>query len=475
MTLNVNDVRFLTGPMSSWEPYRLRREDLIFTRYNGNPSLVGVCARVTSEHEELLVYPDKLIRVRLHRNLALPAFVEMIVHVGEARAFIDGKTKTSAGQVGISGADLKDVPVRLPPLNEQHRIVAKLETVQSNSRRARDALDAVPPLLEKLRQSILAAAFRGDLTKDWREKHPDVEPASELLKRIRIERRKKWEEAELAKMKAKGKSPTDDKWKTKYKEPESIDATGLPELPDGWCWTNVDTVLSGPEDLFDGPFGSALKTSDYQQSGVRVIRLENLANLEFRADKKTYISSAKFESLTRHAVRAGDIIFGSFVEETTRVCVLPELGGPAIAKADCFCVRPDSRILPADVLVFALSTRHARVELTQGIHGATRPRINTGQLRALRVPLPPIKEQKIMQDRIEAALAVVRRLSEGHDNVLANFTALDRAVLAKAFRGELVPQNSNDKPAETSLAREANGAAPRTKKNARKVRGEARS
>src|SRR6185503_10682565 len=124
------------------------------------------------------------------------------------------------------------------------RIVTKLEALQARSRRAREALDAVPPLLEKLRQSILAAAFRGDLTKDWRSKHEDVEPASELLKRIRIERRKKWEEAELAKMKAKGKAPTDDKWKAKYKEPEPVDATGLPELPEGWCWASVDDVTA---------------------------------------------------------------------------------------------------------------------------------------------------------------------------------------------------------------------------------------
>ena len=99
----------------------------------------------------------------------------------------------------------------------------------------------MPPLLEKLRQSILAAAFRGDLTKDWRAKHPDVEPASKLLERIRVERRKKWEEAELAKMKAKGKAPRDDRWKGKYKEPEAVDATGLPGLPEGWAgraWMN---------------------------------------------------------------------------------------------------------------------------------------------------------------------------------------------------------------------------------------------
>ncbi len=100
----------------------------------------------------------------------------------------------------------------------------------------------MPPLLEKLRQSILAAAFRGDLTKDWRAKHKDVEPASKLLERIRVERRKKWEEAELAKMKAKGKAPKGDEWKAKYKEPEPVDATGLPELPEGWCWATLGTV-----------------------------------------------------------------------------------------------------------------------------------------------------------------------------------------------------------------------------------------
>jgi len=104
------------------------------------------------------------------------------------------------------------------------------------------ALDSIRPLLEKLRQSSLAAAFRGDLTKDWRAKHPDVEPASELLKRIRVERQTKWEEAELAKMVAKGKPPKDDRWRAKYEEPKPVDPERLPGLPEGWCWASVDEV-----------------------------------------------------------------------------------------------------------------------------------------------------------------------------------------------------------------------------------------
>ncbi len=104
----------------------------------------------------------------------------------------------------LSGVRIAELTSSDPPLNEQKRIVSRIEELQLRSRRAREALETVPDLLEQLRQSLLAAAFRGDLTKEWRKKNPDVEPASELLKRIRAERRKRWEEAELEKLKAKG-------------------------------------------------------------------------------------------------------------------------------------------------------------------------------------------------------------------------------------------------------------------------------
>src|SRR5690606_18895193 len=116
----------------------------------------------------------------------------------------------------------------------------KIDALTEKSREAREALDEVPQLLAKLRHSILAAAFRGDLTKQWREQNPNVEPASALLQRIREEGRKKWEQAELAKFKAKGKLPPDDKWKSKYGEPEPADTEGLPELPEGWCWASAE-------------------------------------------------------------------------------------------------------------------------------------------------------------------------------------------------------------------------------------------
>ena len=133
----------------------------------------------------------------------------------------------------MSEPNIESLTFWLPPLPEQRRIVAKIEALQERSRKARAALEAIPPLLEQFRQSVLAAAFRGDLTADWRAQHPNVEPASVLLDRIRAERRRRWEEAELAKMQAKGKMPKDEKWKERYKEPEPVDPESLePEVPE---------------------------------------------------------------------------------------------------------------------------------------------------------------------------------------------------------------------------------------------------
>ena len=92
----------------------------------------------------------------------------------------------------ISANALSEIDFPLPPLAEQLRVVAKIEALQERSRNAREALAEVGPLLEQFRQSLLAAAFRGDLTADWRAANPNVEPASELLNRIRQERRQKW-------------------------------------------------------------------------------------------------------------------------------------------------------------------------------------------------------------------------------------------------------------------------------------------
>ncbi|HDZ88195.1 MAG TPA: hypothetical protein ENH38_06210 [Nitrospirae bacterium] len=143
----------------------------------------------------------------------------------------------------IAGSDLRAISIPFAPLNEQKRIVAEIEKQFSRLDEAVAALKRIKANLKRYKASVLKAAVEGKLTEEWREQHPDIEPASELLKRALVERRRKWGETELEKMRAKGKEPKDEKWKIKYKEPAGPDASNLVKLPVGWVWADVGQIV----------------------------------------------------------------------------------------------------------------------------------------------------------------------------------------------------------------------------------------
>lgn len=99
MDMRLSERRYL-DPSEGYEPYQLRRGDLLFTRYNGNPELVGACAAVP-EIDEAVLYPDKLIRARLKPGFHPPYF-EIAVNNGATRRWLRGRVRTTAGQCGIS-------------------------------------------------------------------------------------------------------------------------------------------------------------------------------------------------------------------------------------------------------------------------------------------------------------------------------------------------------------------------------------
>lgn len=208
------------------------------------------------------------------------------------------------------------------------------------------------------------------------------------------------------------------------------------ELPEGWARAALDEVLQDGG-LFDGPFGSNLKTSDYCEAGIRVIRLENLANLRFVGEKRTFISPEKYRALTKHTVAAGDILFGSFVDGDIRVCLLPELDTKAIAKADCFCIRPDDRAIDRKYLVYQLAQSRVRDQLLDDVHGATRPRITTRQLRQLEVLMCPLSEQRRIVAKLEELLGKVDACKQLLERVPELLKRFRHSVLAAACSGRL--------------------------------------
>jgi type I restriction enzyme, S subunit len=300
--------------------------------------------------------------------------------------YVGGSTRLKLTQSGM-----KKAPFPLPPLAEQERIVAKVDSLLARIARAREELGRVPVLVERCKALVLGQTAPSQVTE------------------------------------AEGK--TTNRWK-KRRIADVCNAT------------------------FDGPFGSNLKSSDYVASGVRVVRLENIGSLEFIRDKETYVSLKKFEALKRHKLVAGDVLFSSFIMERIRVCIYPDdLPTNSINKADCFCLRPSPTVCLPQFLAFRLAAPVTYEILSEGIHGATRPRISLSHLKAFTVDLPPVAEQAEIVRRIESAFARLDRATADHALASKLLDNLEQQILAKAFRGELVPQDPDDEPASALLAR----------------------
>ena len=179
LSLDVEDVRYAPLSPDDCADYLVAEGDLLFTRYSGNPEYVGACARVPYLTRPT-VHPDKLIRAVIDRDKAEPAFIELACATGVTRDQIRARRKTTAGQVGIAGGQLKSVLVPVPPVNEQRRIVSEVEHCLSLVNSMRSAIEAARRRSASLRRSILERALCGELAPP----DPQDEPAFDLLIRI---------------------------------------------------------------------------------------------------------------------------------------------------------------------------------------------------------------------------------------------------------------------------------------------------
>lgn len=191
--------------------------------------------------------------------------------------------------------------------------------------------------------------------------------------------------------------------------------------------------------IADGPFGSNIKTSDYiSEAGYQVLRLENIGFMNFIREKETFISEDKFMSLEKNEVFEDDILFSSFVGENVRTTIVNGLNNRAINKADCFCVRVNESKLDRKFFILSMSSETTHKRLTLDVHGATRPRINTTQLKNFKFPLPNLATQTQIVQEIEARLSEADALERTLRTELLRAGRLRQSVLKQAFTGQLL-------------------------------------
>lgn len=354
---------------------------------------------------------------------------------------------------GLNRNDIYNLSINLPPLLEQKRIVAKIEELQARSRRVRVTLETISDLLEQLRQSILAAAFRGDLTRKWREKHKGkIEPATELLKRIRAERRKRWEESELEKLKAKGLTGKKlnevfSKRRKQYKEPAPADTTDLPKLPEGWCWANWDELTIF---ITSGSRGWA---AFYSEDGPAFVRAQDIKTDELSISKVARVTLLSGTEGQRTRLQTEDLLVTITGANVTKAARVIDDIGEAYVSQHVALARPVEKAVSALLHLWATSAEGGRGFLLESAYGGGKPGLNLDNLRSLPMPLPPSKEFEQIVSVVEDIKDKVRILEEQTQTAENELESLNQSILAKAFRGELVAQDPNDEPASALLKR----------------------
>jgi type I restriction enzyme S subunit len=183
MSVNFDEFKNIDLVADEAADYFIENGDLLATRYNGSVDLLGVVGLVRSLPFEML-HPDKLIRMKPVVEGALGRWIEIAANTSYSRMHILKRVKTTAGQTGISGEDLKKMPIPLPPLAEQGISVDLVSGQLAALIEQHSAVERAFKQSTAQRQNILRAAFAGQLV----PQDPDDEPASVLLERIRSER-----------------------------------------------------------------------------------------------------------------------------------------------------------------------------------------------------------------------------------------------------------------------------------------------
>ncbi|HEY6419168.1 MAG TPA: restriction endonuclease subunit S [Candidatus Binataceae bacterium] len=347
----------------------------------------------------------------------------------------------------ISGKRARQIPLLIAPIDEQRRIVDAIESLLPKLDAAVAALERVRANLKRYRASVLKAAVEGRLVPTEaelaRKEGRDFEPASALLDRILAERRRRWEETELARMNASRKPPKDDRWKSKYREPIAPDTSALPQLPNGWSWMTADQCT---DQITDGEHITPPRTDN----GVFLLSARNVQDGRLALDIVDYISESVFEQLsTRLSMKPGDVLL-SCSGSVGRSCVVPEGIRFALVRSVAV-LKP---VVPIGTyLSFVLRSLFLQRQIDRKKTQTAQANIFQGKIRTLVFPLPPLPEQCRIVSEIERLLSVTDETDLSVKNAAQRCDRLRQSILKWAFEGKLVDQNPNDEPASVLVER----------------------
>ena len=294
--------------------------------------------------------------------------------------------------------------ISLPPLPEQHRIVAKIEELFTKLDAGIDELHNAQSQLKRYRQSVLKAAFDGELTEAWRAKHQgEIKPAAPIAN----------------------------------------------DLPKGWEWTTLEEV-SKLNPRID-------KQSIDDDLEVTFLPMKNVEALSGKIDLS---ETKRFSELKRKSYtpfRDGDILFAKVTPcmENGKIAIAHDLkNGIGFGSTEFHVIRLSEEHLSKQFFFFYVLQQKFRQEAKRAMTGAVGLlRVPTDYMRKVPIPLPPLSEQQAIVSEVESRLSVTDEVEKTVTAELKRAEQLRQSILKKAFSGELVPQDPNDEPASVLLER----------------------
>jgi len=330
-----------------------------------------------------------------------------------------------SGMVHITKPVFEAHKVPLPPLAEQHRIVAKLDALLARVANCKSRLEKIPGLLKNFRQSALAAAVSGELTKEWREKNKIKGTATELLKQIQQKRIERYQQ-ELKKWKqGKAKKP---------RTASDLQFTPLiissDEYPENWSITRIADVAD---------------CLDYIRQPI---------NKDERAKR---IGKIPYYGANGQVGWIDDYLFDEdlvvVVEDETflgrEIPFSYIIRGKSWVNNHAHVLKPCGGI-SVDYLNICWSFYNF-TPLTSGTTG--RRKLTQAALLTAEFAIAPLEEQKEIVRKVEELFHFADSIEARYQKAKAWFDKLPQAILAKAFRGELVELDENDEPASVLLER----------------------
>lgn len=331
---------------------------------------------------------------------------------------------------------LKKLFFPLPPLNEQKRIVEKLDFLFEKTKRAKEIIEEVKVDIENRKISILDRAFKGTLTSKWRNENKTSD-VKELLKSINDEKIKKWEEDYLQAEKDGNKKPKKPIIKEVKDMIVPVDEQPY-TIPSNWVWVRLGDIIDNIK------YGY---TASSQENGeVKLLRITDIQNDEVNWNTVPYckISEEEFET---YQLKVRDILIartGGTIGKTFLIREIPK-NLKSVYASYLIKFYPNKNISEIYLKNYFGTDLYWKL-LKMKSRGTGQPNINSPSLQALLVPLPPFEEQQEIVRVLDEVLEnenKVKELLELEERI----DILEKSILHKAFKGELGTQNNSDESA----------------------------